>query len=222
VGEMEDWRKVGACCGVGFVILFIIGIIIQGDIPLPTDSAADIRDYFSDGNKYMIGDFFTALAFVFFLLPFASALTAYMREREGQPVIWSPVIFGGALILVAAGGAISGMQGSLAYTDAKGASDELLKSFVTVSYYTWTIVVAFATSLIVFCASMLMVRKKVFWSWLAPLGFLLVIVALISFFGVLKEDPDGGLAILSWIAFIGFGVWVLLVSAALWTAKEPA
>ena len=221
--EMEDWRKIGACCGVGFVILFIVGFALQGDPPMTNDSAAQIRDYFADkGDTYIIGDFFFALGFTFFFLPFLSVLTSHLAGAEGTPPVWSWVVFGIGVAMIGVGGALSGVQGAIAYREGAGLSDEVLTALVSVSYYSNILVWAFGTGLLALAASMIMLRRRVFWPWLGWLGMAYAPLAVVSFFALLGDEPDEGLGILTWIAFLVFGIWVLIVSAALWRASEPA
>jgi len=223
MSEMENWRRIGGCCGVGFVILFIVGFVLQGEIPMANDSASEIRDYFADkGNGYIIGDFFFALGFTFFFLPFLSVLTAHLAGAEGSPPVWSWVVFGIGVAMVGVGGALSGVLGAMAYREGDGLSDEVLTALVNIAYYSNTLVWAFGTGLLAFCASMIMLRKHVFWSWLGLLGMAYSALAIVSFFALLGDEPDSGLGVLTLVAYAVFGIWTLMVSVALWRAGEPA
>jgi hypothetical protein len=46
------------------------------------------------------------------------------------------------------------------------------------------------------------------------------VLAVISFFALLGDDPDEGLGFLTWIAYLVFGIWMLIVSAGMWRAGE--
>jgi hypothetical protein len=105
---MSDWRKVGAITGVGFVVLFIVGIIIQGDAPMPNDGPSVIQSFYAaHGDRYIVGDFFFGLGFVFFFLPFTSCLTAYLADVEGNPAVWSRLVLVAGAVLTAVGGGVS-------------------------------------------------------------------------------------------------------------------
>ena len=58
-GSMLDrWWKVGGAAGVLFLVFFIVGaIILQGNTPMPDDSAADIKKYFLDYDETISNDF---------------------------------------------------------------------------------------------------------------------------------------------------------------------
>ena len=215
---MSDWRKVGAISGVLFIVLFIVGIIIQGNAPMPGDDADVIRKFYAaHGDRYILGDFFFALAFVFFFLPFVSCLTAYLAEAEGRPPIWSRLVLVAGAVLTAAGGTSSGLQGAIAYHGAAGFEDGLMQALVAGSYYVWVMVAGFTTALIVFCASVLALRKGVLPAWLSWLGLAYVVAAFVSFFALLSVKPDSGLGILVLVLNVLFAVWVLVVSWLMWS-----
>jgi hypothetical protein len=220
---MEDWRRIGAWCGIVFVILFIVGGAIQADVPMADKPADEIRAYFTDnGDQYIVGDFFFGLAFVFFFLPFASALTAYLAASEGNPPVWSRLVLIAAAIITAVGGGLGAVQGGLAYGAVDALDDGSLEALIDTSYYGFTVVFNYATALLVFCASMVILRKGLLWNWLGWLGLAYAIAAIVGFFAVLSDDPTSGLGILNFIVLIVFGVWTLVVSYGMLTKETAA
>lgn len=190
---------------------------------MPGDDADVIRSFYADhGDRYMVGDFFFALAFVFFFLPFVSCLTAYLAEAEGSPPVWSRLVLVAGAVLTAAGGAGSGLQGAIAYHGAAGFEDGLVQALVAGSYYLFVMVFVFTTALIAFCASLLALRTGVLPAWLSWLGLAYVIAAFVSFFALLSVEPDSGLGILFLVVNVVFAVWVLIVSWLMWSKTPPA
>ena len=103
----DQWWKLGGAAGIVFVVLFIIAVLLQADVPMADDSAADIKKYFSDHPKrYMVGDFVFAFAHLFFFLPFASALRAFLGRAEPPDNMWSRLVFAGAVLFTAVGAAL--------------------------------------------------------------------------------------------------------------------
>jgi hypothetical protein len=219
---MDNWRRAGAMSGIMFVVLFIVGLIVQGDAPLPTDSAEDIAAYFADNDdNYIIGDFIIGIGFLFGFLPFASVLGSHLGMAEGEPRVWSRLIIVAALVFTAAGGAISCFNGAMAYS-AGTLGDDVQVALTAANYYGLTSVFSLSTALLAFCVGLLIMRKGAMWQWLGWLSLAYVIAALISYFAILGDDPESGLGILQWIVFIVFGVWTLIVSFGLWKASSEA
>jgi hypothetical protein len=220
---LDEWWKVGGAAGILFLVFFIIGaIVLQGNVPMPDDSAGDIKKYFVDHpRKYMVGDFLIGFGFVFLFLPFASCLRTFLWLAEGPSGVWSRLVFAGALLFAGVGAATSGVQGSLAYTAAKFGDDNLLKTMIAMSYYTFTTAVPFLAALMVFSASLVILRTAVLWNWLGFFGIALSVAAVISSLAVLNDDPMGPLGILGLVAFIGLAVWILLTSIGLLMKEAP-
>ncbi len=220
---VDQWWRVGGLVGILFVVLFIIGaFIIEGDTPMSDDSASDIRKYFVDHpHKFLVGEFLIAFAFVFFLLPFASALRSFLGRAEGPAAIWSRLVFAGALLMTAVGAAASGLQGALAYSAAGFADDNILKTIVNANYYTFTTAFPFLAALMVLSASVVILRTGALWRWLGGFGVIFAIAAVISTLAVLNDDPMGPLGVLGFIVFIALGVWILIAGAGMLMKQAP-
>jgi hypothetical protein len=219
----NQWWRLGGFAGIIFVIIFLVGVIgLQGDTPMPDDSPADIRSYFSDhGRRYMVGDFLIGFGFIFFFLPFASVLRSYLGLAEGPLALWSRLVFAGALLFTAVGASSSGIQGALAYSRGTFTDDNLLKTAIDINYYTFATAVPFTAALMVLSASIIIWRTGALWRWLGALGFAFTIVAIISSLAVLNRDPMSAFGLLGLIAFISLGVWILAASAGLLARRVP-
>jgi hypothetical protein len=117
--------------------------------------------------------------------------------------------------------AFPSLQGALAYHGAANFEDSLMQALVAGSYYVWVMVSGFSTALIIFCASLLAMRKGVLPAWLSWLGFAYVIAAFVSFFALLSVKPDSGLGLLVLLLNVSFAAWVLVVSWLMWS-KTPS
>jgi hypothetical protein len=220
-GYLDNWRRAASLAGIGFVVLVVIAFIIAGNTPMPDDSAASIRDYFADnGDQYMVADFIFAVAFVFFFLPFAAGLTAYLSAAEGTPPVWSWLVIIAATIITAVGGGLGAAQGAIAYSGGEIQTDEMLVTLVHASYYGFITVFLFGTALIAFCTGLLIIRRVLLWQWLGWISLAYAVAALVSYFALFDSDPLGALGILGIVVNIVFLVWILVVSYGVMT-KEP-
>jgi hypothetical protein len=220
---LDNWRRIASIGGIGFVALSIVAFIIAGDTPFPDDSADTIRGYFADnGDQYMVADFFFAIAFVFFFLPFAAGLTAYLSAAEGTPPVWSWLVIISATIMTGVGGGLGAAQGAIAYGGGEVQSDETLITLVHASYYGFTTVILFGTALIAFCTGTVIMRKGVLWNWLGWASLAYVVAALIGYFSLFDSDPMSALGVLFIVVNIAFLVWVLVVSYGMMTKEAGA
>src|SRR3972149_8214546 len=97
-GLAWSWRQLGGLCGVVFVILFVIGVIVSGDLPTIDDSASEAQKWFADnGQQFLVGDFLIAIAVVIFFVPFFCRFRGLLREAEQGGALWSLIMLIGAL-----------------------------------------------------------------------------------------------------------------------------
>src|ERR1044071_3171065 len=98
-GLMRQWWRLGGVLGIGYVVMFIVGIIvIQGESPMLHDSMEEIREYFGeDGQQYLVGDYIAGLGFILFFLPFLVILRAFLGHAEGSPALLSRLALVGGL-----------------------------------------------------------------------------------------------------------------------------
>lgn len=219
---LDQWWRLGGAAGIIYVVLFIVGILIQGDTPMPNKTANEIRDYFVDNDTaYMIGDFIIGIAFIFFLMPFASALRSFLGRAEGPAAMWSRLTFAGALLFTAAGAATSGTFGALAYDKAQFADDNLLKLIVDGNYYTFTIIAPFVLTLMVLPASLVILRTNVLWPLLGWFGIVVSVALVISALAILNDDPTSALGLVGIFAFLSAGIWIIATGVGMWMRTAP-
>lgn len=209
-GLLSQPARLGGFLGIGFLVLFIACIVSQGDSPMSNDSAADIRSFYVDNHdQYLITDFLTGVALVFFFLPFAACLQSIIASAEGEPAICSRLVMAGAIITLAIGGAASIGAGALAMSAGdQTIDDSSIKLMAYAGDYGFS-AIGFGFALTVLSASIVMLRTGVIAKWTGYLGFLVAIVNIIGSAWVIDGDPEGALAMFGWLGFITFGVWVL-------------
>ena len=214
---LAQWWRVGGVAGIIFLALFIVGIALQGDMPSHEEPTSQIREWFADnGKQYLVGDYLIGLGVVLFFLPFLSALRSLLGVAEGGPAVWSRVALIAGTIFAALGAAQGFFFGALAYGfGVVGQGDDAtVRTLMYLQFYafsSFTLIVAplaLASSLIIW-------RTGVLWRWLALLGLVVGILAIIAPLAVLDADPEGALAGIGFIGMLVAGLWVLLVSAAM-------
>jgi len=222
-GLLKQWWRLGGAASIGFVVLFIIALVIEGDTPMTDDSAGEVRSYFADNrDRFLVGEFLIGLGFVFFFLPFMSALRTLLGRAEGGAQTWSRLAFAAAVLALAGGIAASGSFGALAYAAADKADDDLVTTLVDMNYYTFTTAVPMLVALVLMSTSIVVLRTAVLWTWIGWFGLALAAAAVVSTFAILDEDPQGPLGILGLAVFIAWGVWQLAIGfAMLRLSEEP-
>jgi hypothetical protein len=211
---MDKWWQIAGVAGILFVITFIVGAAVSGDMPMHGDDAETITAWFADnGEQYLIGDFINGLGFILFYFPFLVGLYARLRSAETEPAIWSRVALIGGILLPLAGLTGGVFLGSLALLEG-AVSDDVAVMAVAASFHAFSAVSA-VTAVLVGAASIVIIRTGVFWAWLGWLGAALAIAAIIGSYTVVDGDPEGVFGVIGIVAFIAFGVWMLAASAAL-------
>jgi len=218
----DKWWRVGGVAGILFLIMFIVGIVVRGEPPTFDDPVDEIRDWFTDnGEQYLIGDYLTTLAFVFFFLPFLASLRGLLASAEGGPAVWSRVAFAGGLIFLILGAVGSSFWGTLAYSFGvvEEGEEGTIKTLMYLDQVGFT--GAFMAVIpLVLGASLVTLRTGVLWRWLPLLALVVIVFVVIAGASTLTSDPDGALGGIGFIGFPFFGLWVLLVSVNMILKRE--
>ena len=184
----KDW--LAPLTGLAFIVLVIVGFIVQGEPPDAGDDVQDIVNFYSDEKDSIeAGVFILALGTVFFVF-FANYLRTVFRETS-----LSATILVGAAIFAVAGG----IDGAILVGTAE-AVDDLEPSSVQTLQALWdNDFVPFAIGITVFLVSVgiSILRTTVFPKWL---GWIVLVLALVS------VTPAG------FVAFPGTGLLILVLS----------
>ena len=201
---------------MGFVVLFVVGVIVQGEPPLVDDSVEEIRrDWVADGQQYLVASYILGLAFVFLFIPFVVTLRTLLGQAEASIQLWSRVSMIGAVATILWSAWSGIFWGALAFGDfAETASDETLRT-LTVLDYSAVAGATFAFAVFVGAASIVIARTGVLWRWLGYLGALATILSIIAPLAILTSTSDGALDAIYLAAFLLFPLWILLVGIAM-------
>ena len=221
-GLLNQWWRVGGALGIAFAILFIIGaIILQGEPPMRDDSIQEIRKYFQDdGQKYLVGDYLTGIAFVLLFLPYVVTLRWVLGSGEGWPPIWSWLTVIGGVAMVALGGAGSMAFGTLAISaDNTQIDDSSVRLLMELNTYAFNLF-SFGMALFVASASLVILRTGVLWRWLAVPGLLAAILLIIGAAWPIDGDEQGAVAIPGFVGALLTMLFVILSSVRMIMMKE--
>ena len=103
--ESVSSRKIAGYAGIGQVVVFFgLGLTIF-DSPDVTDSADEVREYFTDSaDTINVFNYGAPLAFVVFFIVFASGLRSVLGPADSASgEMWARVMFAGAVIQAAVG-----------------------------------------------------------------------------------------------------------------------
>jgi hypothetical protein len=215
----RPWTIAGAS-GILFVVLFVIGAIVSGDVPMYDDGGEEIAAWFADnGKQYLTGDFITGLGFILFYFPFLSGLYARLRAAEGEPGIFSrAALIGGILFPVA--GLVSGISmAALALLEGDVSPD--VAAFAAAASYHAFVSVSALQAILLGGSAIVILRFGGLWTWLGWLAGVLAVAAIVASASSIENDPEGILSIIGIFAFIGFGVWILATSVSLLQTRGP-
>ncbi len=216
---LNKWWRLGGLAGIGFVIMFAVSLGLQSGVPDVESSAGEVREYFTDDKDlFLIADYLGALAFIFLFVPFISSLSGLLGRAEGNPAVWSRVVFAAGVVLLALGGASASFRVALAF-EADQTDDSVLLTLMNLDYVAFA-ALPIVAGLFVLAASLVILKTGVLWRWLGWLGLPIAVVAVISGLATFDTDPFGPLAILGRVALIAWLVWTLGVSVQMLNMQE--
>jgi hypothetical protein len=195
--------RLGGIGGILFVVLFFRSYLTPPDTPVPASGPQDVVAYFGDRQDGILLYNGVLLIFAaFFFLWFLGGLHGVLRSVEGEGGGISSVALGGGLVfitLVLAGAAVEIVYpATLARFENFQADAQL--GFLSLALSGWMYRFALAgMSVLIAAASVVVLATGVMPRWLALVGFVAALLALLRFL-----IPLGGI--------VGL-VWVLLVSA---------
>ena len=215
----KQWWRLGGICGVLFIVVFVVGVLIQGNTPTYGDPTDEIRNKWVDnGNAYLVGDYITTLGVILFFFPFVSALRVFLGAAEGGSQMFSRVVMVGAVLFVALGLATGASWSTLAFGDfAKNASDDTLKTLMGLNT-AGTHLIFVGTSIMALSTAAVIWQARALPMWLGALSLIYGVLASLAPLSVFSNNPDD--SVFTGIGFLGAGIWFLAVSITLTLHKD--
>ncbi len=217
-------RRIAGSAGIGFVVLVIALTVVGSGGPVFDDSAADVREYFVDSDTQVhLVNWLAALAFVFFLLPFAAGLRNLLAPADtAHEQMWARLSYTGAVLTAAIVVVGSAFWEVLSQGVAEEVSDATLVALARFDTVIFTAVMPWALALFLAASSVVILRSGVLakWiGWLGAAGALLLVIGALWIFG---EDDESFLAILFFIGLLIGVLWVLVVGITMIRSDERA
>jgi hypothetical protein len=191
--------------GVAFVVVVIVGAIIGGEPPDADSPVREIIDHYTDNKTSIVVGSFVGAAAGVLLVFFGAYLRSVLSAAEGPGGMLSALALVGTAV-VAVGLAID-ITISIALAEAV---DDIEPAAVQALQALWdNDFVPLALGALVFLIStgLSIVRHGALPKWL---GWVALVLAVIGF------TPIG------WVAFIGAGLWIAVVSVMLALRARPA
>ena len=203
--EPEHRARWGPACGVVFVVLLVVGLII-GSEPNTNKTPAYILAWYNvSSHKRQVGisAVLTDIAIVFGIFWFG-----YLRDRFGRTELGarlSPVLLVGAGIFATGGLIFNGALFALLdqpkhMLPATAQTLNFLQSDLGAAALTVGI------SILMFAAAFIILKTRILPVWLAWVSFVLAVVAL--------AGPIG------FFAFLAMGIWILIVAFLMWRFEK--
>lgn len=209
--SVDQWVRWGGVAGIVFVVLSLVGGVVQGNVPVYTDDPADIRGWFADNSsRYLAGWFLIAIGIAVFYPAFLAALTSLLVRAEGGVHPWALLALIAGLLVPVPAMAASAFDGTLALLEGDF-SDELARTLSAADYYAFTPLPLIA-GIFTGATSAVILRTGVLWRPLAGLGLLVTAGGIVAGAVPLEKDPDGVLYVIGYLTLFAFFLWTIGVS----------
>lgn len=201
-------KKLAPLNGVLFFGVLLASTLAGANSLKASSSPAKVLAYYqAHKDRIEASGVLTVLAVVVGVI-FYGQLRDYLRRHEGSRG-WTATAFGGVLLFAASGGLSAGtsfaLSDSPSHLSAGAAQTLNLMSMELGGGFAST-----GIALLLFCFGWAIVGSRLLPAWLGAVAFPLAVIAVI---------PPA-----EFIAFVGAGVWTLIVSIAFWRrlAGEPS
>jgi hypothetical protein len=217
----ERYDRVGAICGIAFVVLVVITFFLPAtpeiDDPI-AEAIADVRD---DEDGIMASVYLGGLAAIVFL-PFLGVLYGLLRRAEAARSGFSvAALVAGAVTtagVVIGNGVIASVVAAVDEDYDPQAVEALLALDNTVFLGT-----AFAFAAFYLAVAVVILATRALPRWLGWAAVVIGVLIVVGLLGVFSEESDGGpLGFLVFIGFLAGLLWTLAVSIVILTRSRRA
>jgi hypothetical protein len=216
------YERAGAATGIAFVVLVLIATFIAPAPPPLGASAPAIATYYtSHRGPLILGTWLSGLAVIFWLWFLGSIRHALYPSEGGTGRLTTVAVLSGtataAVVLV-----FSAIGQALAFRTP--VRPGVVEVFYNVQSEGFTLL-SFLVAAFVGAASLVMLRHNAVARWLGQLGIIVAVLQLIGTAAIMVESgPLGAGGAFSFVAFLSFLLWVLLLSVVmvLKTRARPA
>jgi hypothetical protein len=193
-------KRLAPLTGVLFFILLLAAVLVGSNSLHASSNPAKVLSYYqAHKDKSAVSGLLTVLSVVVGVI-FYGQLRDYLRRGEASRGS-TATAFGGVILFAASGGLSAGAAFALSDSPSHlSAAAAQMLSLVEMDVSSGLSLAGVAILLV--CFGWAILNGRLLPTWLAWLAFLLALVAVIPFLG--------------FFAFVGVGIWTLIVSVLMW------
>jgi hypothetical protein len=215
---VSPWR-ISGFAGLLFVVLSLLASAMNVQPPSYNQAPPAVMSWFAENSqRFRLGHFIAGIAFLLFYFPFFAGLCERLRAAEGAPVIWSRVVWAGAIMSPAAGTTSGSFMIGAALLGERVSPD--VAAFGTASNFYAFVVSGALTGIVMIGTAVVIIRTAVFSRWLGWAGALVGLAAIVGCAAILENNPAGLFATINAVAWLAYFLWLLAMSIALIQAPD--
>ena len=217
------WERYGAGAGIAFVVLMVIGTFIVPMAPHIDASTARIAGYVANHRHGLITSTLLGSLAVLAFLWFMGHLRHVLQRSESGAEALSPMVFGTGVATAVLGMLAALPMGTLAFMAGRPADPTSPAVIRLLFDLNWMLgaMVGLAAGLFLVAGSLAMIRREMVSPNLGWMGMLFAALLWVSSAGdMYLHGYSRGLDVLGLIGFLGFLLWVLASSLAMYQRPE--
>ena len=217
------WERYGAGAGIAFVVLLMVGTFIVPMTPHLDASVDHIGSYVSGHRTGLITSTLLICAAALTFLWFTGHLRHVLQRSEAGAEALSPMVFA-AGISTAVMGMLASMPMALLAFMAGRPNDPIsapVVRFLFDANWMFGAMAGFTAGLFLVAGSLAMIRREMVSTNLGWLGMLCAMLLWVSSAADLYAHAyNGALNVVGLLGFLGFALWTLLTSLAMYRHPE--